>query len=166
MSNLVDTQTLDALPNAKVGQIIRLVKALVILGNTCDKEGIAHGMGISKKSVPHPLRAAEVMGFINIDGNNVELTELGLEFNEADDDNRRRIFGNQLKRLEPFITMARALERGSLTKEGIMNLVKAKMPKARKWKPSSEDEMFRTIRGWCEFGGLLKEGEDGKYMVV
>jgi hypothetical protein len=163
---MVDTQTIESLPNAKTGQIISLVETLVILGNACDKDGIAHGMGISTKSVPLPLRAAEVMGFVNIDGNNVELTDIGLEFNAANDDGKRQLFGEKLKHLEPFATIVRALEKGSLTKEDILNLIKAKMPKARKWKPSSEEEMFRTIRNWCEYGWLLKEEEDGKYKVV
>ena len=164
--NKTSNTVLDTIPNAKVGQIANLVDALVILGNTCDKDGIAHSMGISPKSIPSSLRAAEVLGFISIDGCNVEITDLGIKFNQADDDGKSKIFGEQLKNLEPFATIVRAIERGPLTKETIINLVKAKMPKARSWKNSSEEEMFRTIRGWCEFGKMMKEEENGEYTVV
>ncbi|MHA1769118.1 MAG: AAA-associated domain-containing protein [Candidatus Thorarchaeota archaeon] len=163
---MTKSEALESIPNVRTGQIIGLVEALVVLGNECDKEGIAHAMGIQPQSTSNILRAADILGFVTIDGTNIRLTDLGSEFNDATDDNKGQIVGEHLKNLEPFATIIRALKKGPLSKEEILNYAKAKMPKVRELKTSSTDALFRTIRSWCEFGGLLDEDEDGRYRIA
>jgi len=146
---------IETLPNAKVGPIIRLVDELTILGGESDRLGIAYAMGIEEGTANTPIRAALLLGLIVALENSLVLTDIGREFSRADDKKRREIFGQQIRQLEPFATISRALAERPLSEEEIMNYVKARIPQARNWGLSTVKEMFRTIRGWCEFGEIL-----------
>lgn len=143
-----------SLPNAKVGQIVELVNKLSILGEISDREGLGYALGIEKKSVSHPLRAAILIGLIEEKESQVRLTEIGKEFSKGDEETKRQVFKKQLHAIEPFATIAIALQdRNDMEPTEILNLVKAKVPNARKWKPSTDKEMLKMIVNWFDFVG-------------
>jgi hypothetical protein len=151
---------LDSIPNAKMGQIQSFIESMGILGGQCDRAGIAYALGVQEGSVSNPIRAAQVIGLIDINDSEVELTDKGREFLEGDETDRSRIVKEQLTGIEPFATVVRAIRGTALTEEEIMNYVKAKMVKARSWQESTKKEMFKVIRGWLEYSGLLSWNEE------
>lgn len=155
-----DLDSLESIPNARMGQIVCMLGALDILGHESDRAGIAYAMGVKKKSATSSILAAERLGLVQVNDECVTVTELGARFLEADDSQRKEIIGQRLSELEPFATLVRALSRGPLAKEIIMKYVKAKMPAARTWKQSTEAEILRVIRNWCEFGNLMTYDSD------
>jgi NitT/TauT family transport system ATP-binding protein len=146
----------SGLPNAKVGQIIELVQKLSVLGGSTDKHGLAYALGIKANSLSNPLKASELLGFVTIDGDNITLTEVGKNFEESNEDDRKEVFGKQLSKVEPFSTVIRALQKEQeIDDTSLLRLVKAKISSARKWKESTNKEMLRMILNWGEFGKLF-----------
>lgn len=146
---------LESIPNAKIGQIKDLLEAMGILRGKGDRTGIAYALGVQEGSVSNPIRAAQVISLVEVNDSEVGLTDRGREFLEGNEGDRSRIVKEQLTGIEPFATVVRAISERALTEEEIMNYVKAKMVKARDWQESTEKEMFRVIRGWLEYSGLL-----------
>jgi len=159
---MADREDVESIPNAKVGQIIDLLEQLRILGGTCDRGGLAYALGVTEPSVYASTRAAHLLGLIDVDEQQVILTEIGTVFLDSNEADRRRAFGQQLLRNEPFATIARAVEQGPLTGEQLMNYVRARIPSAREWKDTTIREMLRTIGGWCIYGGLLVYNRESK----
>jgi len=158
----------SGLPNAKVGQIVELIGNLSILGGSADKEGLAYALGITTNSLSNPLNAAELLGFVAVDGINITLTETGKKFEEGSEDNRRTIFGKQVSQVEPFGTIFRALQKEKETDvNSLLRLVKAKIESARKWKESTSKEMIKMIMNWGEFGKLFRyDNKTGRVHLI
>jgi len=144
------------LPNAKVGQIIELVQKLSVLGGSADKDGLAYALGITANSLANPLKASELLAFVTVDADRITLTQVGKKLEESNEEDKKGIFGKQLSQIEPFSTIARALQREKeIDVDSLLRLVKAKVESARKWKESTSKEMLRMILNWGEFGKLF-----------
>lgn len=143
------------LPNAKVGQVIELINKLAVLGNKTDREGLAYALSIEKNSISHPLKASEILRFVTTKDAIIELTEDGVKFANAKENHKREMFKNQLLVIEPFATLFRALGQGEdLTPSNVLDLIKAKIVSARRWKASTDREMIRVITNWLEYAGV------------
>jgi NitT/TauT family transport system ATP-binding protein len=144
------------LPNAKIGQIVDLVEKMSVLGEASDREGLAYALGIETKSLSNPLRACELLGLLTLDGDNITLSQVGKEFEHSDEEQRKKLFGIQLSKSEPFSTIVRALKKETeMESSSVLKLVKAKIVPARKWKESTDKEMMRMIVNWAEYGKIL-----------
>lgn len=152
----------DTIPNAKMGQIISLVETLQILGGKCDKAGIAFALDIKEANVYAPIRAADILNLVITEDQMVIISDLGEKFVSGQESDRKDIICKQLKIIEPFATIVRALDNRPLSEVEVINFIRAKLPSARNWKDSTLTEMFRTIRGWCEFGNILNYDSDTK----
>lgn len=154
---------LESLPNAKVGQIEDLVKKLSLLGGSSDREGLAYAVGIKKASIYNPLKAAEILGFVDVEGDQIEISETGNKFASADEKDKKSIFHEQVTSIEPFTTISRALEQAKEMDETlVLRLVKAKIKAARKWKTSTDKEMLRMIINWAEYAELFEFDVESK----
>jgi len=151
------------LPNAKIGQIVDLVEKMSVLGGSSDREGLAYALGIETQSLSNPLRACELLGFVNLDGDSITLSQVGKEFEQSDEERRKELFGAQLSKIEPFSTIVRALKKTSeMEDSSMLKLVKAKLVAARKWKESTDREMMRMIVNWAEYGKILSYDSKGR----
>lgn len=164
---MTEIKTIDAIPNAKIGQIIRMIEALSILGNESDRPGIAFAMGVKEGSVNAPILGGVVLGLVELADKTIKVAESGLEFLNSGVEQRKSMVGQFLSNHEPFATILRALDTGPIAKEELLRYVKGKMPAARAWKESTEEEMLGVIRNWCEFGNLIEfDEESNKYRRV
>lgn len=111
LSEEVSKYESKGMPNAKAGQIVTLVEKLSVLGGAVDKEGLAHALGIKPDSLRNPLKSAEMLSLIRIEGNNIELKAPGEELERSNENDRRTIFGKQVSQVEPFRTIIRALQK-------------------------------------------------------
>jgi len=162
---MAEREQVEPIPNAKVGTIVELLQKLRILGGSRDRRGLASALGVKGRSAYSSIHAAQMLGLIDVDEQQVTLNETGSTLLDSDETGRKRIFGEQLRGIEPFATIARALEQGPLTGEQLMNYVRAWIPSARQWKDTTIREMLKTIRGWCLYGSLLVyDQESDKYL--
>ena len=143
------------MPNAKTRQIIELLEKLDLLGGTSDKEGLAITLNVKPRSVENPLKAAEILGFVSVSENDVNLTEVGQKFLDGNPDERKATFRQQMIKIEPFTTISKALEK-EISREVVLRLVKAKIEATRKWKPSTDREMLRMIINWGTYSKLFE----------
>ena len=150
------TETIETIPNTKIGQIIKMIESLHVLGGESDRSGIAFAMGVKEGSAYAPISGGVTLGLVETVDKTVKVTKLGLEFLDSDDEQRRKLLGQFLSEHEPFSTILRALNQGPLSKEEFMRYLKAKMPAARTWKESTEKEMLKVVSNWCEYGNLIK----------
>lgn len=143
------------MPNAKIGQVVELVNKLSILGGQSDREGLAYALGINKNSIGHPLKAAELVGLISLTSGEVKLTDIGNQFAQGDEESKRKLFEETLSAVEPFATILRAFrDRKGLNSAEVLNFVKAKIPAARKWRPSTDKEILKMIVNWFDYVGI------------
>lgn len=160
------TNAEKSLPNAKVGQITELLKKLELLGGNSDKEGLSYALNVKVNTLYNPMKASELLGFISINKNDVKLTKIGQKFLTISSEDQKRIFKEQTLKIEPFITISKALEKQDVIEpEFVLRLVKAKIKAARKWKPSTEREMLRMIVNWGTYSEIFKhDSKSGKIL--
>lgn len=155
------------LPNAKVGQIKDLLEKLSLLGGSSDKDGLAYALGIKKGSIYNPLKAAEILGFVSVDKDQIKITEIGSKFVASNEDGRKSIFREQAIKIEPFTTISKALRQAKEIDDAlVLRLAKAKIKAARKWKRSSEKEMLKMIINWGEYSGLFKHDKSKRKICL
>jgi hypothetical protein len=152
------------LPNAKTGQIVELLEKLEFLGGVSDREGLAIALDIKPHTVYNPLKAAEILGFVSIDDNKVEFTEVGWDFLNGNTDKRKATFREQMIKVEPFTIISKALEK-ELSCDVVLRLIKAKIKAARKWKPGADKEMLRMIINWGTYSELFKFDRESRKLL-
>jgi hypothetical protein len=143
-------------PNVKVEEITEVVNRMVLLGGASDKKALAYAIGMEPKKLTNPLRAAELFDFVTMEGDRIKLTEVGHEFDRRGHEERRALFGKELLRIEPFDTIASALEkRNEMDGPSVLKLVRAKLVEARKWNGKLGNEMLKLMIDWGAYGKLL-----------
>lgn len=154
---------LPEIPNVKFEQVIDLVQKITLIGDTADKEGLAYALGVQTKNLSSVLRAAELLDLVTIVGDHISLTEWGHKMERSDDEGRRTVFGKQLLNIEPFITIARGMEReNEMDSLSVLKLMKAKLPSTRKWNENTDKEMLKLILNWAEYGKILTYDSESK----
>jgi len=151
-----DRPRLPNIPNVKVKEITEVVNKMVLLDGASDKKALAYAIGMEPKKFTNALRAAELFDFVTMDGDRIKLTEVGHEFDRREGEARRALFGKELLRIEPFDTIASALEkRNEMDGPSVLKLVKAKLVEARKWNEKLGNEMLKLMIDWGAYGKLL-----------
>ena len=151
-----DRPRLPDIPNVKVEAITEVVSKMVLLDGASDKKALAYAIGTEPKKLTNALRAAELFDFVTLGGDRIKLTEVGREFDRRGGEERRDLFGKELLRIEPFDTIASALEkRKEMDGPSVLKLVKAKLVEARKWNGKLGNEMLKLMIDWGVYGKLL-----------
>jgi hypothetical protein len=147
---------LPNIPNVKVEEIAEVVNKMVLLDGASDKKALAYAIGMEPKKLTNPLKAAELFDFVTLGGDRIKLTEVGREFDRRGGEERRALFGKELLRIEPFDTIASALEkRNEMDVPSVLKLVRAKLAEARKWNEKLGSEMLKLMIDWGKYGKLL-----------
>jgi hypothetical protein len=151
-----DRPRLPNIPNVKVEEIAEVVNKMVLLDGASDKKALAYAIGMEPKKLTNPLKAAELFDFVTLGGDRIKLTEVGREFDRRGGEERRALFGKELLRIEPFDTIASALEkRNEMDVPSVLKLVRAKLAEARKWNEKLGSEMLKLMIDWGAYGKLL-----------
>jgi hypothetical protein len=151
-----DRPRLPNIPNVKVEEIAEVVNKMVLLDGASDKKALAYAIGMEPKKLTNPLKAAELFDFVTLGGDRIKLTEVGREFDRRGGEERRALFGKELLRIEPFDTIASALEkRNEMDVPSVLKLVRAKLAEARKWNEKLGSEMLKLMIDWGKYGKLL-----------
>ncbi len=88
-----------ALPHAAIGQILGLVEQAHTEGGRVDVYQLARSAGLPLDELLPIVEGVELLGFATLDAGDLTLTSLGKEFAEADIQQRKDSFAEQIRRI-------------------------------------------------------------------
>ncbi|OYT61989.1 MAG: ABC transporter ATP-binding protein [Thermofilum sp. ex4484_15] len=155
------------LPNVKIGNVLGLLDVLYFSYNRyTDVYRLAEDYDFDLDEILNELRAAELLGLVQVEGGDVMLTDLG-EKVVKEGERRRELLRERLVKVEPFKTAMELLsEKGEFTLGELVEELKRKGLLRE-----SGDEEFKelnlTLIEWGVYSGLFHYSSDeGKFYIM
>jgi len=141
------------LPNAHVGGLSGLVELIYALGGHTGIADIANDISIDTKDLLPLVAAAELLGFVQVSGGDLELTSAGKQFTTADIQTGKKIFAQQARTRAPLIrTICKALQdcgEGNMRGAFFMDILE------QEFAPDKAEQQFQTAIGWGRYAELF-----------
>jgi NitT/TauT family transport system ATP-binding protein len=141
---------MESIPTVRVGQILGL---LSILRDDPELENIfdvSNEIGKDFGETISLVKAAEILEFVETPKDEVRFTELGKKFIEADNETRKEIFAEQVKKLRLFHIILAYLEvQEEIDAETVMKDIAAALPY------ENPERILETIIAWGRYAGLM-----------
>lgn len=134
------------LPDVEIGEIIGMLEYLKEEGGKTDIYEIADDLNLEIDDLVPIIKAAELLGFANVENGDLILTKLGEEIVNGDENKRKILFKESLKKLPVFKKVLNILlssQEHSIDKHELLSMLKQEMP---------EDEANTTLRSLINFG--------------
>jgi len=134
------------LPDVEIGEIIGMLEYLKEEGGKTDIYEIADDLSLEIDDLVPIIKAAELLGFANVENGDLILTKLGEELINGDENKRKILFKESLKKLPVFkkvLDILLSSQEHSIDKHELLSLLNQEMP---------EDEANTTLRSLINFG--------------
>ena len=134
------------LPDVEIGEIIGMIEYLHEEGGRTDIYEIADDLNLEIDDLVPIIKAAELLGFAKVEKGDLILLDLGKELVKGDENKRKIIFKEALKKLPAFKRLINILledPEHSIDKSDLLNLLEQEMPK---------EEARVTLKGLINFG--------------
>ncbi len=134
------------LPDVEIGEIIGMLEYLKEEGGKTDIYEIADDLNLEIDDLVPIIKAAELLGFANVENGDLILTKLGEELVNGDENKRKILFKESLKKLPVFkkvLDILLSSQEHSIDKHELLSMLKQEMP---------EDEANTTLRSLINFG--------------
>jgi len=134
------------LPDVEIGEIIGMLEYLKEEGGRTDIYEIADDLNLEIDDLVPIIKAAELFGFAKVENGDLILTKLGEELVNGDENKRKILFKESLKKLPVFkkvLDILLSSPEHSIDKHELLSLLKQEMP---------EDEANITLRSLINFG--------------
>ncbi len=134
------------LPDVEIGEIIGMLEYLKEEGGRTDIYEIADDLNLEIDDLVPIIKAAELLGFANVENGDLILTKLGEELVNGDENKRKILFKESLKKLPVFkkvLDILLSSQEHSIDKHELLSMLKQEMP---------EDEANTTLRSLINFG--------------
>lgn len=134
------------LPDVEIGEIIGMLEYLKEEGGKTDIYEIADDLNLEIDDLVPIIKAAELLGFANVENGDLILTKLGEELINGDENKRKILFKESLKKLPVFkkvLDILLSSQEHSIDKHELLSLLNQEMP---------EDEANITLRSLINFG--------------
>jgi hypothetical protein len=134
------------LPEVEIGEIIGMLEYLKEEDGRTDIYEIADDLNLEIDDLVPIIKAAELLGFAKVENGDLILTELGNSLIEGDENKRKIIFKESLKKLPVFKKVLDLLLKSqdhTIDKYELLTLLKQEMP---------EDEANITLKSIINFG--------------
>ncbi len=134
------------LPDVEIGEIIGMLEYLKEEGGRTDIYEIADDENLEIDDLVPIIKVATLLGFARVENGDLILTELGKELIEGDENKRKLIFKEALKKLPAFKKVIELLLSNpdhSIDKSDLLKLLMQEMP---------EDEARVTLKSLINFG--------------
>ncbi len=134
------------LPDVEIGEIIGMLEYLKEEGGKTDIYEIADDLNLEIDDLVPIIKAAELLGFANVENGDLILTKLGEEIVNGDENKRKILFKESLKKLPVFKKVLNILlssQEHFIDKHELLSMLKQEMP---------EDEANTTLRSLINFG--------------
>jgi NitT/TauT family transport system ATP-binding protein len=87
---------IPVLPNARVGSIVGLLETLNEQGVKIDIYKLSESLGFKLNDLMPITEAAELLGFVKIESGDIELSDLGRQVVDGDENDKKSIFRQQM----------------------------------------------------------------------
>jgi NitT/TauT family transport system ATP-binding protein len=134
------------LPDVEIGEIIGMIEYLHEEGGRTDIYEIADDLNLEIDDLVPIIKAAELLGFAKVEKGDLILLDLGKELVKGDENKRKIIFKEALKKLPAFKRLINILledPEHAIDKSDLLNLLEQEMPK---------EEARVTLKGLINFG--------------
>ncbi len=134
------------LPDVEIGEIIGMLEYLNDEGGRTDIYEIADDLNLEIDDLVPIIKAAEMLGFVKVEKGDLILLDLGKELINGDENRRKIIFKESLKKLPAFKKLINILLENpehSIDKSDLLELLSQEMP---------NDEAKVTLKGLINFG--------------
>ncbi len=134
------------LPDVEIGEIIGMLEYLKEEGGKTDIYEIADDLNLEIDDLVPIIKAAELLGFASVENGDLILTRLGKELVNGDENKRKILFKESLKKLPVFkkvLDILLSSQEHSIDKHELLSLLKQEMP---------EDEANTTLKSLINFG--------------
>ena len=139
-----------SLPYVTAAEVLGLMS---LLGeDACDVFELAEKFGKEFGAVVRLVKAAELLGFVNTPGQDVEVTDLGKQLAAASTADQKRIVREQLMKMKIFELLVRLIkvqENHAITEEELLRELQAALPHE---KPRP---LFRTLLSWGRYAEII-----------
>jgi len=152
------------LPNVKIGNVLGLLDVLYFSYNRyTDVYRLAEDYDFEIDEILNELRAAELLGFVRVEGGDIMLTDLG-EKVVKEKRRRREILRERLIKIEPFKTAVELLkDKGEFTFEELVTTLRRKGFLETEGEEELK-ELNLTLIEWGVYSRLFDySGEEGKF---
>jgi len=141
---------MESIPFVPVAQILGLLEILSNAPELINIYEIADEIGKEFGETISIVKAAEILNLVDTPKHDVELTELGRKFVEADREGRRKIFAEQVFKLRIFhIIIALLNEYEEVDADRIVKDVASALPY------DNPEKTFETMIAWGRYAGLM-----------
>ncbi|MCD6427663.1 MAG: AAA-associated domain-containing protein [Caldisericaceae bacterium] len=134
------------LPDVEIGEIIGMLEYLKEEGGRTDIYEIADDENLEIDDLVPIIKVASLLGFVRVENGDLILTDLGKELIEGDENKRKLIFKEALKKLPAFkkvIGLLLSNPNHTIDKSDLLNLLMQEMPK---------DEALDTLKSLINLG--------------
>jgi hypothetical protein len=139
-------------PHVSFSELRDFMETLNSLGGKTTASNLIIAMEVGVDKFLPSLYLAELLDFVVVENSEIELTAIGHQYVKTHRSDRRKILGEQLKHVEPFVTILNALHKGKkLDKSEVLKLAKSKVEIYR-----NIEENLRNIIQWGCFGLLFE----------
>jgi NitT/TauT family transport system ATP-binding protein len=156
VSSAVVHEEVEPLPHCQSGHILGLLEFLETQGGQADLFQVASHTHVPFERVLPIVKAAEMLNLVDTPKRQVLLTTLGRTFVNADNDDRKDLWRDQLLDLRLFRVAKELMEQheGTLPKEALLKEIATRLPM------ENTEETFETLINWGRFGELLAYREE------
>jgi NitT/TauT family transport system ATP-binding protein len=141
---------MESIPTVPVGQILGLLSILRDDPELEDIYDISNEIGKDFGETISLVKAAEILEFVETPKDRVLFTELGKKFIEADIDERKEIFAEQVKKLRLFHIILAYLEvQEEVDEETVLKDISTALPY------ENPERILQTMVAWGRYAGLM-----------
>ncbi len=146
----------EALPDASPSAMIGFLEALDDRGGEVNIFRLATELDLDFGTALVTAKAVELLDFVDTPKQRVLLTALGARFVKGDINERKRLWGEQLKKIRLFqlvVRMVSSSEEG-IEQEDLIEELALLLP------AEDPEKQFETIINWAQYGELLRYDSD------
>jgi NitT/TauT family transport system ATP-binding protein len=141
---------IESIPLVGVSQILGLLSILHDSSEIRDVNDISNEIGKDFGETIATVKAAEILSFVNTPKDEVELTDLGRKFYEADREVRTAIFAEQVQKLRLFHIILNYLQvQEEVPAETLIKDIAVALPY------ENTEKILRTMIAWGRYAGLM-----------
>jgi NitT/TauT family transport system ATP-binding protein len=141
---------MESIPTVPVGQILGLLSILHENPELENIYDISNEIGKDFGETISLVKAAEILEFVETPKDEVRFTELGKKFIDADNETRKEIFAEQVKKLRLFHIILAYLEvQEEIDAESVMKDISAALPY------ENPERILETMIAWGRYAGLM-----------
>lgn len=157
----METELVEPIPYALNADMLGLLEFLATQGGSCDLFQVVNHTHVPFEKVLTIVKALEMLDLVDTPKRSVEITPLGREFVEADMDQRKLIWRDQLLELKLFRMVREQLElhEGKLKREELIQEIVARLPM------ENAELTFETIVAWGRFAELFAYREEKEVLT-